>query len=130
MPLQYNNETCSGCKTCQLVCALSKFRTSNPSLAFLNVKGKFPAPGKYDVDYCDQCGKCAEVCPVGAIEQTRSVFDIDPALCIGCKLCIEACPYDVIRFIEGIAHKCNDCGQCAEICPRNALSHLAEGASV
>lgn len=130
MPLQFNNETCSGCKTCSLVCTLSKFKISTPSLAFLNVYGKFPAPGKYYVDYCDQCGKCAEVCPAGAIEATNGIYIIDPEACIGCQLCLDACPYHVMRFVDGIAQKCNDCGQCAEICPRNALSHTTEGASV
>lgn len=42
-------------------------------------------------DDCDQCGVCAEGCPVGAIDQKDSHV-IDTGRCITCCACIRNCP--------------------------------------
>ena len=129
MPLHYNNETCSGCKTCQLACALYNFNQSNPTRALLNVFGKFPAPGKYYVELCDQCGLCADACPANAIQNQNGVFLISIDECISCDACAGVCPKNVIRMIYDLAYKCTCCGQCAKICPRDAITLVNEGAS-
>lgn len=46
---------------------------------------------------CQQCQNppCANVCPVGATFSTpEGVVLIDQERCIGCRICLEACPYD------------------------------------
>ena len=123
MPLYFNSETCSGCKACQLVCALFNFKESNPNKALLNTYGKFPIPGKYYVDYCDQCGKCAVVCPVDAIREENGVYSINEKQCVVCGVCVNECPKKVMRIFDNLLRKCTDCGECAALCPRDALQH-------
>jgi Fe-S-cluster-containing hydrogenase component 2 len=130
MPLNYNNETCSGCKACQLICALYNFSESNPSKALLNIFGKFPAPGKYYAELCTQCGACADVCPVDAICNEDGIYTISAEDCVSCGICVDACPQKVIRLIDNLPHKCTECGECATICPRDAIIFSKEGVSV
>jgi len=47
-------------------------------------------------DECTSCGSCAEVCPVEAISEGDSKYEIDPALCTDCGTCMDECPVDAI----------------------------------
>jgi ferredoxin len=118
------HENCSGCGTCRLVCAIENFRLVNPSLAALRIEGRFPAPGDYRIHLCDQCGQCAEVCPVDAIApDDAGVYRIDDELCTGCLTCVDACPHGVIAVGShtDVPIKCTLCGACVEACPRDAI---------
>ncbi len=128
MKLQTINKNCSGCGTCKLICSLSNFKKAGPSRALLNIEGRFPEPGDYIIHVCDQCGVCAEVCPVDAISEKNGIFFIDPDECIGCYVCVDECPQKVMIKLEedNIPAKCISCGECVEICPRNALSFAKE----
>lgn len=66
----------------------------------VDLPGSFPYEGKtklWDVDFisvsdqCKQCGVCAEVCPVGAVDAHDS-SKIDIEKCITCCACIKKCP--------------------------------------
>ncbi len=48
---------------------------------------------------CSLCGRCAEVCPSGAIVVGRRV-DVDEGQCHGCGLCVEACPEDALGTVD------------------------------
>lgn len=123
MGLEFNNETCSGCKACELVCSLKNLKEINPSKALLTVYGKFPVPGKYFVDICDQCGECAKACPREAIRLKKGTYLIDRKKCDGCLDCVDACPVHLVKVDEnGRPYKCINCRQCAKICPRDALT--------
>ena len=68
-----------------------------------------------------------------AIQQGASwVLDFDDDNCIGCKACMNACPYDAIYLNPqtGTAHKCNFCNHrvteglepsCVVVCPTQAI---------
>jgi dissimilatory sulfite reductase (desulfoviridin) alpha/beta subunit len=47
---------------------------------------------KIDVDVCNGCEKCIDLCPVSAIHGRRGITYTNNTLCIGCGLCIKICP--------------------------------------
>ncbi|MCF8092541.1 MAG: 4Fe-4S binding protein [Desulfotignum sp.] len=123
MILAFNSDTCSGCKACELVCSLQNLKTINPSRAMLHVYGKFPEPGRYFADICDQCGECAKACPQEAIVLIKGTWRIDKKKCDGCLACVSACPVNVMMVDDdNMPYKCINCRQCAEVCPRDALT--------
>jgi tetrathionate reductase subunit B len=83
---------------------------------------------------CNQCDRppCVQVCPVGATFKTADgVILVDDQRCIGCRYCIQACPYGA-RYINPVtetADKCTFCYHrvtqgllpaCVEVCPTQA----------
>ncbi|MBF8294152.1 MAG: 4Fe-4S ferredoxin [Bacteroidetes bacterium] len=83
---------------------------------------------------CNQCDNppCVQVCPVGATFKTEDgVILVDDERCIGCRYCIQACPYGA-RYLhpeKETADKCTFCYHritkgllpaCVEVCPSQA----------
>lgn len=129
MKLETREPFCSGCRTCEVACALKNFGEINPKKSALRVTGEFPAPGRYHIAFCNQCGTCAEVCPAGAISAVDGVYRIDADACIGCMACVEACPSKAM-FVhpdEKAPIKCTNCGACVQYCPREAIYDAAQG---
>lgn len=65
--------------------------------------------------------------PENGIEQPLMVAVIDESLCIGCTLCIPACPVDAIigaskRMHTVIASHCTGCGLCLPPCPMDCIA--------
>jgi NADP-reducing hydrogenase subunit HndC len=50
-----------------------------------------------NVEACKMCGKCARVCPSGAIAwQPKNKAGISKSKCVKCGACYEACPFNAI----------------------------------
>jgi len=53
--------------------------------------------------------------------------DIDRSRCINCLVCVDICPYDVFKKVDGIAkvfspQNCIECSECIRNCTSNAIS--------
>lgn len=65
--------------------------------------------------------------PVHGVEATRGVAVIDEAWCIGCTLCIKACPADCIVGAPKAMHvvvaaQCTGCELCVPACPVDCIT--------
>ncbi|WP_233575521.1 electron transport complex subunit RsxB [Noviherbaspirillum saxi] len=65
--------------------------------------------------------------PINGVERVRPVAVIDDALCIGCTLCIQACPVDAIagaakQMHTVVANLCTGCDLCVAPCPVDCIS--------
>jgi len=78
---------------------------------------------------------CVTVCPSGALHYNRDfgTVSLNHDLCIGCKNCVAACPFEVPRYDAGTdkVYKCDMCESrlannmspaCVKACPTGALS--------
>jgi carbon-monoxide dehydrogenase iron sulfur subunit len=130
-------ENCVGCRICQLSCSMVHFDGAfNPRQALIRVKNQRDySTGKItDVMdrpfICEQCdpAPCREVCSVNAFrkDETLDIWSINPEDCTGCGECVEACPFDMVTWVNKNewAMKCDLCGGnpvCALYCPTGAL---------
>jgi ferredoxin len=55
-------------------------------------------PAKVDVKKCTGCESCIEECPSEAIKMVNGKAVIDPDNCIDCGVCIDACPVEAISI--------------------------------
>jgi Na+-translocating ferredoxin:NAD+ oxidoreductase subunit B len=67
--------------------------------------------------------------PVNGAERARPVAYIDESLCIGCTLCIQACPVDAILGAAKQMHTilpslCTGCDLCVAPCPVDCISMM------
>ena len=129
---------CVGCHACTTACKsenevpLSVTRTYVKSVDV----GFFPQARRvFQVTRCNQCddAPCTSACPTTAMyRRPDGIVDFDKSICIGCKACMAACPYDAI-FINPMDHsaeKCNFCAHridqglepaCVVVCPTEAI---------
>lgn len=120
------DKSCIGCLECVRACASAYHKLADPRLSAIQIVDK---DGKKTPSVCVQCGKCAKVCPQGAIQKNaKGVWVIDKKLCTGCGACRKACAFGVMVEdpATGLTSKCLSCGLCAKACPMDVLQ-LAEG---
>ncbi len=47
-------------------------------------------------DECTMCGACVDSCPVEAISEGETKYEIDASLCTDCGACVDECPVEAI----------------------------------
>ena len=133
-----DHESCIGCHACSTACKSENdvpLSVNRTYVKYVDV-GTFPqARRAFQVTRCNQCedSPCSIACPTGAMHRRPDgIVDFDKSICIGCKACIAACPYDAI-FInpdDHSAEKCNFCAHrldiglepaCVVVCPTEAI---------
>jgi len=133
-----DHSRCIGCHACTVACkaendvAVGSFRT----WVKYTERGAFPDVRRsFGVLRCNQCtdAPCVTICPVHALaKRPDGIVDVDPDRCIGCKSCLQGCPYDAlyINDASGTAEKCHFCAHrverglapaCAIVCPTEAI---------
>jgi Fe-S-cluster-containing dehydrogenase component/formate-dependent nitrite reductase membrane component NrfD len=129
---------CIGCHACSTACKSENavpLGVNRTYVKYVDI-GQFPAARRaFQVTRCNQCEHppCVEACPTSAMyRRPDGIVDFDKNICIGCKACIAACPYDAI-FInpeDHSAEKCNFCAHrlevglepaCVVVCPTEAI---------
>jgi NAD-dependent dihydropyrimidine dehydrogenase PreA subunit len=56
-----------------------------------------------ELNRCDGCGACVEVCPEGALSLIDGVARIDSGSCTECEACVQACPTGAIKVARPVA---------------------------
>ena len=133
-----DHRKCIGCHACSVACKeehqvpLGVYRTWVKYVE----KGAFPNTRRhFTVLRCNHCedAPCVTICPVTALyKRSDGIVDFNPNTCIGCKACMQACPYDAL-YIDpnsNTAAKCNFCAHrvevglqpsCQIVCPTQAI---------
>ena len=129
---------CIGCHACTVACKEENQVPLGVNRTWVKYieKGVFPDTRRYfTVMRCNHCDNapCVTICPTVALyRRPDGIVDFDGARCIGCKACMQACPYDAL-YIDpetNTAAKCHYCAHrvesglepaCVVVCPVQAI---------
>jgi Fe-S-cluster-containing dehydrogenase component/formate-dependent nitrite reductase membrane component NrfD len=133
-----DNRRCIGCHACTVACKAEHETPIGVNRTWVKYveKGVFPQTRRtFTVHRCNHCADapCVEICPVRSLYiRADGIVDFDRERCIGCKACMQACPYDALH-IDPETHtstKCNYCAHridrglepaCVIVCPVHAI---------
>lgn len=133
-----DNRKCIGCHACTVACKSEHDVPIGVNRTWVKQteKGEFPNTRRvFSVLRCNHCtnAPCVSICPTEALFiREDGIVDFDARRCIGCKSCMQACPYDAL-YIDPETHtaaKCNYCAHrtdiglepaCVNVCPEEAI---------
>jgi len=133
-----DNRKCIGCHACTVACKSEHDVPLGVNRTWVKQveKGTFPNTRRlFSVMRCNHCtdAPCVTICPTQALFiRADGIVDFDNRRCIGCKSCMQACPYDAL-YIDPETHtaaKCNYCAHrvdlglqpaCVIVCPEHAI---------
>lgn len=140
--IQVNAGRCTGCKSCEIACALAHSKTKELVAAAMGepeIQPRISVRKMGDLAVPVQCrhcedAPCVKVCPNDALHRDASAQVVlhDPSKCQGTGACFEACPYGVLEEAPDgkVLTKCDLCtievsaGEkpaCVLSCPTGAL---------
>ncbi|MCY3651729.1 MAG: polysulfide reductase NrfD [bacterium] len=129
---------CIGCHACTVACKTEHDVPLGVNRTWVKYieSGTWPDTTRaFSVMRCNHCADapCVTICPTGALfTRPDGIVDFDTSLCIGCKSCMQACPYDALYIDpqDNTAQKCNYCVHrvevglepaCVVVCPEGAI---------
>ncbi len=133
-----DNRKCIGCHACSVACKSENNVSLGVNRTWVKYveTGLFPDSRRhFQVTRCNHCANppCVRICPTQAMYQRADgIVEFDNSVCIGCKACMQACPYDAI-YIDPeteTAAKCHYCAHrldvglepaCVVVCPEQAI---------
>ncbi len=133
-----DQDQCIGCHACTVACKTEHEVPLGVNRTWVKYveTGSFPDTTRnFSVMRCNHCSDapCVAICPTGALfKRGDGIVDFDTDICIGCKSCMQACPYDALYIDpdEHTAQKCNYCVHrvevgiepaCVVVCPEQAI---------
>jgi len=150
----FDSTRCTGCKACQVACKrwnelrgeeteLGESFTNPTDLSahtwirmnFVETVHSSDVSWHFQRISCMHCEEppCARNCPTRAITKySEGPVVVDQSICIGCRYCVQTCPFDIMRFDaeRGVVYKCTMCADriaagampaCVDACPMDAL---------
>lgn len=133
-----DNRKCIGCHACTVACKSEHdipVGVNRTHVKYIET-GEYPNSNReFSVHRCNHCedSPCTTICPTTALfTRSDGIVDFDDERCIGCKSCMQACPYDALYINpnSGTAAKCNYCAHriensyepaCVIVCPVEAI---------
>ena len=133
-----DNGRCIGCHACSTACKSENQVAVGVHRTWVKYveQGQYPDVRRhFQVTRCNHCANppCVRICPTAAMYQrSDGIVEFDSDACIGCKGCMQACPYDAIH-IDPETHtaaKCHMCAHrvdvglepaCVVVCPEHAI---------
>ncbi|MGB8360489.1 MAG: 4Fe-4S dicluster domain-containing protein [Acidimicrobiia bacterium] len=133
-----DQDVCIGCHACTVACKTEHEVPLGVNRTWVKYieKGAWPDTKRFfSVLRCNHCtdAPCVAICPTKALYKRHDgIVDFDTSRCIGCKSCMQACPYDALYIDpdEHTAQKCNYCAHrvdvglepaCVVVCPEQAI---------
>jgi len=118
--LSKNAELCIDCGLCEETCSKAYFKENNREKSCIKIKG---GP-ENDINVCNQCGVCNDICPVKALSRNKAgVVVLNKKVCVGCLMCVAFCPEKAMRQHDEHVEpfKCIACNLCEKVCPTGAI---------
>jgi anaerobic carbon-monoxide dehydrogenase iron sulfur subunit len=127
----YEATLCTACRYCEIACAVWHCGTIDVGQSRIRIL--FDAGNgseRYAAVNCQHCEDplCVSACPSEAMQkdQTTGWVTVNSSTCIGCEMCLVACPLSVPCFDETlkVAVKCDFCHgdpECVKHCSSRAL---------
>jgi carbon-monoxide dehydrogenase iron sulfur subunit len=132
----YDPQKCLGCRSCELACSIAHSLSGNLHAAIREEKPALPRKKVFSVNAknfpvsCRHCQEpaCVDACMAAALKKADASIEYDPKRCVGCWMCVMACPYGAIRpdLKTRLCVRCDKCKgkpepACVKACPTKAI---------